>query len=111
MGRFIISFVCIGILSACGGGGGAATQPPVAVIPDTIPPVISLTGSNSVELNQGDAYVEQGATAQDNVDGSLAVIISGDVGTAPWNLYAHLHRDRCGRKSESSHAHRNRCYR
>ena len=83
MGRFIISFVCIGILSACGGGGGAATQPPVAVIPDTIPPVISLTGSNSVELNQGDAYVEQGATAQDNVDGSLTVIISGDVGTAP----------------------------
>ena len=47
----------------------------VNAVPDNIPPVISLLGANPLELTEGDAYVEAGATASDDVDGD----ISGDI--------------------------------
>jgi len=45
---------------------------------DITPPVITLTGSASVSLTVGDTYTEQGATAIDNIDGSVDVTIDGD---------------------------------
>lgn len=51
---------------------------------DIVPPVISLVGEASLVLNVGDAYVEAGATASDDVDGDLTanILISGTVDTA-----------------------------
>lgn len=46
---------------------------------DTTAPVISLNGSNPVELTQGTAYTDAGATATDDVDGTVSVTTSGTV--------------------------------
>ena len=51
--------------------------------PDTTAPVITLNGAASVQINEGEAYEEQGATARDNVDGSVDVVVSGEVGSEP----------------------------
>ena len=50
--------------------------------PDTTPPVITLNGSSSLSVLQGTTYTDAGATAFDNVDGSLSVSSSGTVNTA-----------------------------
>ncbi|HCG95434.1 MAG TPA: beta-glucosidase [Halieaceae bacterium] len=82
--RSLLSFtLCLSILSACGGGGGGSSLPPTVVTPDTTAPVITLNGEAAVQINEGEAYEEQGATAQDNVDGSVDVIVSGEVGSEP----------------------------
>ncbi len=56
---------------------------------DTIAPVITLNGDATINLNVGDFYTEQGATATDNVDGDLtnAIIVSGTVNTAVAGTY------------------------
>jgi PKD repeat protein len=41
-------------------------------------PEIEITGDNPMHVELGEAYVEEGATATDVVDGELAVTISGD---------------------------------
>ncbi|WP_296319330.1 immunoglobulin-like domain-containing protein [Winogradskyella sp.] len=48
--------------------------------PDTTPPVITLNGSSTVNLDLGQTYNEQGATATDNVDGDISanIVIGGD---------------------------------
>jgi len=49
-------------------------------VPDTTPPVITLNGASTVNLNAGDTYTELGATATDDVDGDLtsSIVIGGD---------------------------------
>ena len=82
--RSLLSFtICLSLLTACGGGGGGSSVPPTVVTPDTTAPVITLNGAASVQINEGEAYEEQGATAQDNVDGSVDVVVSGEVGSEP----------------------------
>ncbi|MCF7561630.1 DUF5011 domain-containing protein [Sabulilitoribacter multivorans] len=48
--------------------------------PDTTAPVITLNGASTINLEQGDSYTEQGATATDNVDGDISanIVIGGD---------------------------------
>ncbi len=46
---------------------------------DTTKPVITLTGANSIELTQGATYTEQGATATDDRDGTVAITTTGTV--------------------------------
>ncbi|KKP88020.1 MAG: Lipoprotein [Candidatus Nomurabacteria bacterium GW2011_GWA2_35_80] len=54
---------------------------------DTTPPVITLNGSSEVNLDINDTYTEEGATAVDNVDGDVAIIISGSVDTLTDGIY------------------------
>lgn len=79
-----------------GGGGTAAptgsnTTPsstnPAPVTSDIIPPVITLNGEANTTLNTGEAYTEQGATATDNIDTNVAVVISGNVDTTTAGTY------------------------
>jgi hypothetical protein len=53
---------------------------------DTVSPVISLLGDSVVNINVGDAYIDPGATASDNVDGdirdNIAVVNSVDTSVA-----------------------------
>ena len=56
---------------------------PAAEAPDTTPPVITLSGSASMSINQGTAYAEPGYTANDNKDGNITskVVVTGSVNT------------------------------
>jgi hypothetical protein len=71
--------------------GNAATQVTrtVNVTADTTPPVITLIGASTINLNVGDTYNEQGATATDNQDGNLtsSIVIAGTVNTASAGIY------------------------
>jgi len=51
---------------------------------DTVPPVITLKGSASMEMNEGATYTEPGYTAIDNVDGDIShlVTVTGNVQSA-----------------------------
>mgnify|MGYP003670956012 CR=1 FL=1 len=58
-------------------------------VADTEKPVISLTGSATINLTVGDTYNELGATATDNIDGNLtsSIVISGTVNTNTAGTY------------------------
>ena len=66
--------MCV-FLVACGGGGPSAPT-------DTTAPVITITGSASINHEQGTTYTDEGATATDAVDGSVTVSTSGSVDDA-----------------------------
>ena len=58
---------------------------------DSTPPVIVLTGSDTITITVGGTYDEQGATCNDVVDGARDVIMGGDaVDDASWNLRYNL---------------------
>lgn len=48
----------------------------VKAAPDTIAPVITLLGNNPLEIVTGNSYVEQGASASDNIDGDISGAIT-----------------------------------
>ncbi|MDD3007080.1 MAG: DUF5018 domain-containing protein [Candidatus Pacebacteria bacterium] len=54
---------------------------------DITGPTITLTGSSSIDVVLGENYNEQGATATDDVDGSVNVITSGSVNTGTIGVY------------------------
>ena len=53
-----------------GGSGGGGT--------DTIPPVITIIGANPVTIAVNSDYTDAGATAMDNVDGSVTVDVDAE---------------------------------
>ena len=55
--------------------GNAAAQKTRTVIVDESKPVLTLTGSATVTLNQGEVYSDAGATAFDDVDGNITALI------------------------------------
>ena len=54
---------------------------------DTTPPVITLKGNPTVTIEQGKKYTDAGATAKDDVDGVVEVIVSGSVDTSKVGTY------------------------
>ncbi len=54
--------------------------------PDVTPPEITLNGNSMIILNVGDVYVEQGATAIDDVDGDISNSIIIDNGFLSTNV-------------------------
>ncbi|MEJ6664208.1 MAG: M4 family metallopeptidase [Flavobacteriaceae bacterium] len=58
--------------------------------PDVIAPEITLNGSANVTIYLGDAYVDAGATASDNVDGDLtsSIVTTGSVTTGTAGSYS-----------------------
>ena len=59
--------------------GNAAEQVTRTVsVVDTTVPVITLTGEPTVTIEVGATYTEQGATATDNYDTGLTVVVGGD---------------------------------
>jgi hypothetical protein len=67
-------------LMACGGGSDGEDA-------DTVAPVISIVGDNPATVFQGSTYTDAGATATDNVDGSVSVTTSGSVDTSTVGEY------------------------
>lgn len=70
--------------------GNIATQVMRTVnVVDTIIPVISLTGSGTINHIRGYSYTDAGATAQDNYDGDISgnIVFTGSVDTATLGSY------------------------
>jgi len=71
-------------LSACGGSDTATeTQSPA----DTTAPIITLNGDSNITLTLNENYNEQGASATDDRDGSVEVVISGTVDASTLDSY------------------------
>ena len=66
----VMVLVSLAMLTGCGSSSSS---------PDTTKPVITLNGASSIELTQGTAYTELGATATDDRDGTVDVTVSGSV--------------------------------
>lgn len=74
--------------SASDNAGNVATATRIVnVVPDTIAPAITITGSSTVNLKVNTPFVDAGATAIDNVDGAVAVQASSTVNTAVAGTY------------------------
>ncbi len=58
-----------------------------AFIFSPIQPIITLNGEENITLQVGETYTEEGATATDNVDGSVNVTTTGSVNTSKAGIY------------------------
>ncbi len=67
--------------SATDSAGNTGSVEREVVVADTQPPQITLTGGTNLELSEGTDFEDPGASAVDSVDGSLAVSVTGVVGT------------------------------
>lgn len=71
---------------------------------DPIAPELTLIGENKITINQGDTYIEKGASAIDNCDGNITekIVISGavDVKTAGTYTIKYFVTDNNGNSSE-----------
>jgi len=72
--KIITTTACISCLVACNGSDKKSK--------DTTAPEINLNGAQTLSINLGEAFVDPGATANDNVDGVVAVTVSGSVNSA-----------------------------
>ncbi|MBI2176006.1 DUF5011 domain-containing protein [Candidatus Woesearchaeota archaeon] len=57
--------------------GNTASAARIVNVVDTTRPVLTVLGVNPVSVNVGEAYADAGATASDNVDGTIAVVADG----------------------------------
>jgi hypothetical protein len=66
--------------------------------------MITLNGEANITLNQGEAYIEPGATASDKRDGNVDVEISGTVDTSKAGNYTVTYRatDSAGNEAEAT---------
>ena len=68
--------------TATDSAGNQSSTTRIVNVVDLTPPVITLNGEAEITLSNGAAYVEEEATATDNIDPEVTVTISGDVLTA-----------------------------
>ncbi len=73
-----LGMLCVTLTACGGGGGGGGTTTPISnnttpTASDTVAPEVTLVGESVITLQQGEAYEELGATASDNVDGTISV--------------------------------------
>lgn len=60
--------------------GNTSTCQFIVTVKDKTPPIITLFGSSAITLEANvDSFTDPGATATDNVDGSVQVFVAGDV--------------------------------
>ena len=76
------------LLVACGGGGSAGSAD-IPIQTDTVAPVITLIGEDTITLEFGDTFTEPGATATDAVDGDLtaSMVMTGSVDNSTKGTY------------------------
>ncbi|WP_053373141.1 S-layer homology domain-containing protein [Paenibacillus sp. FJAT-27812] len=66
---------------------GNETSLPVKANIDRVKPVLTLVGAKTINLNVGNAYTEQGATATDNTGVADKVSVTGSVNTSTAGTY------------------------
>lgn len=74
------------------------------VLPDTMLPVITLSGASPMEVLEGDTYNDAGAIATDDRDGIIDVVTVGSVNTAMVGTYTIIYTatDNAGNTATSS---------
>ena len=87
------------VADSAGNSGFAVRK---VIVKDVTPPVVTLLGEESISVVRGQSYVEQGASAEDNVDGALSVAVSGTVDTSAEGTYVvtYTAEDKTGNRSE-----------
>jgi hypothetical protein len=72
------------VSDAAGNAATPQTRIVIVIFKDTVPPVITLLGGDTVQLCINSAFVEPGFTAQDSIDGDLkdSVKVTGSVNSA-----------------------------
>ena len=85
----------IGALSACGGGSKSPAPK------DTTKPVITLKGDSALTHSAGTPYSDLGASASDNIDGTVTVTMAGAVDSNVVSSYTLTYSatDKAGNKS------------
>ena len=73
--------------TATDAAGNTASLSRVIIVLDTTAPVITLNGDNPFTQNEDMAYTEAGATAQDNLDDEIEVVISGNIDDTTPGIY------------------------
>ena len=68
------------------GGAGAVNSMYIEEV-DTVPPVITLTGNNPLEVLVGTTFSDPGATVTDNIDATRSITGTGTVDTATPGTY------------------------
>jgi hypothetical protein len=68
------------VYSAKDTAGNESSAERTVIVADVVAPVVTLNGDSNITIGFGEAYTEQGATANDNVDGNVDVSIDGTVG-------------------------------
>lgn len=68
-------------------GNGNTISNTITFTYDHTAPVVTLSGDAAMNLHTSDTYTEQGATAVDAIDASVAVVITGSVNTAVPGTY------------------------
>ncbi len=66
---------------------GTATSTATSTPADTTPPVITINGDNPTNITAGDTYTDAGATALDDIDGTVPVLTSGAVDSSTAGTY------------------------
>ena len=75
------------VYSTTDNSGNTSSATRTVNVVDTIGPVITLTGAAEITVEIGEIYIDAGATASDNIDGDLPVIVDGEVNTSTIGLY------------------------
>ena len=85
-GTFIVTYA---VSDAAGNSTSVELTVIVSAAADTTAPVISLTGSSTINLTVGDTFTDPGATATDDGDGNItsSISISGSVNTSTAGTY------------------------
>jgi len=71
------------MITACGDGNTTISSEDI----DTTAPVVTVTGSATMNLTVGDTFTDAGATANDDVDGTLSITTTGSVDTTTAGTY------------------------
>jgi hypothetical protein len=74
VGEYLISYSVVDVE-----GNKAIVVTRKVIVIDITPPVVSLNGSASIDIDQDSTYIELGATVTDNVDADLTTMITGTV--------------------------------
>jgi len=74
-------------VSDTAGNAASTTRQVIVIASDTIAPIITINGANPMDIIKTLPYTELGATAMDNVDGSVSVTTTGSVNTAVVGSY------------------------
>jgi len=83
-GHYVLTYDCVDQ-----SGNQAVTQYRTVVVVDTTCPAITLKGEQEVHLEAGFAYMDSGATAQDNLNGDITgdIVKSGDTVEADQSMH------------------------
>lgn len=86
-----------------GSDGNTLCSNTITRIVDNTPPIISVTGKQSIELIKGGVYIEEGVIAIDNIFGDVSnsLVIEGNVDTNTYGTYYIIYRvnDPCGNEA------------